>query len=750
MPSFQERIEEVQTTLQTRLDGARKRWDKARLSLLDGILRTTDWLGPRLAHLRPPAKIAPLDWGTGVSVIIPERESPDLLVEALRSARAAGRQIREPLECIVVVNGASLALYRDIARGMKEVRWLHSRSPLGFATAIRHGVRAATYGAVYLLNSDMKLDDGALAEVLAWRRPQIFSVASQIFFADPKRRREETGWADMRVEKGQVVMFHAQPEDPRFVRGHLYGSGGATLFHRETLVRMTASRDPYHPFYFEDAEWGIRAWRDGYESVYCPKSIAWHRHRGTVSRYFDRAEIDRIVERNRMQFQLRNFGETAPREELVRRVANADERTRSEVTSLTNLADLARVRLRRAVGPCPDIPLQWVRRKYYPAPRPNRKETDRCIIVVSPYVVYPPSHGGAVRIARLLSELARTHRVVLLSDEQNAYLPGCEKHFDGLEAVHLIGGRVEKPYEVGKRGARIRTHSHQALSSALARLAQVYRADLVQVEYMELGGLVRVKSPETPWLLALHDVTLAEKDAERTPEDDQELELIQQHDGVIACSTEDAALLGTGSIYVVPNAAAPSQRPYVSSAGRRVILFTGPFRYGPNLEGIRVILQRVYPELRRRVPGVQLWLGCGAGAQALSRPYDEFDQPGVVFLEPFSDPRPILDASAVTLNPQYEIRGSSIKLIESLAAGRVCVSTVDGARGFRDAGFPNLVQVPRIEDFLAPLTWLLTDEAARLRIERPSDVLMRQHDWSSAAGTLASIYDRYIEERRAS
>lgn len=750
MPTLQEKIEDYRAKLQARLSEARTRWEGARVSLLSGVLQTTDWLGPRLAGLRKGAKIAPLDWGTGVSVIIPERESPDLLAEALASARMAGKQIAEPLECIVVVNGASLSLYRDIARDMPEVRWLYARNPLGFATAIRHGVRAARHGAVYLLNSDMKLDSSALAEVLAWRRPHVFSVASQIFFADSKRRREETGWADMRVENGRLVMFHAQPEDPQFVRGHLYGGGGATLFHRGLLAQMTSSRDPYHPFYFEDAEWGVRAWRQGYESIFCPKSIAWHRHRGTVTRYFDTAEIDRIVERNRMSFQLRNFGETAPRQELVRRVAEADPRTREELTSLTSLSDLARARLRRALSPCPDIPLTWSRRKYYPTPRANRKETDRCVIVVSPYVVYPPSHGGAVRIARLLAELSKTHRVVLLSDEQNAYLPGCEKHFDGLEAVHLVGGRVEKPHEVGRRDARIRTHSHDNLSNALARLAQVYRADLVQVEYMELGGLVRVKRPETPWLLALHDVTLTEKEAERTPEDAQELELIHRHSGVIACSREDAEILGTRTVHVVPNAAVPSRKAYTSSAGRRVILFTGPFRYGPNLDGIRVVLQRVYPELRHRVPGVQLWLGCGAGAEAIAAQYDEFAQPGIVFLEPFSDPRPILDGCAVTLNPQYEIRGSSIKLIESLASGRVCVSTVDGARGFRESGFSNLIQVPRIEDFLAPLTWLLTDEDARLRIEKPSDALLRQHDWSSAAGRLASVYDRYIEERRAS
>lgn len=736
--------------LEDRLALARGKLDAARLSLLDGTLRATELLGPAVRRLRPPAKIAPLDWGRGVSVIIPERESPDLLLEALRSAYRAAEGVREPVECIVVVNGAKLSLYADIARRLKQVRWLYSKSPLGFATAIRHGVRAARYGAIYLLNSDMKLDEDALARVLEWRRPHIASVASQIFFSDPKRRREETGWADMRVEDGQIVMFHAEPEDSETVRGHLYGGGGATLFHRGLLLELTSSRDAYHPFYFEDAEWGIRSWRQGYEAVFCPRSIAWHRHRGTVVRYYERQEIDRIVERNRISFQLRNFPETVPRATLVSRVASKDEKTRRELTSLVAVADLARAHIRRACAPCPNVPLQWVRRKYYPEPKGPTKDDRPCIVVVSPYVVYPPSHGGAVRIARLIAELSNRYRVVLLSDEQNAYPPGCEKMFEGLEAVHLVGGRVEKAHEVGVRGARLRTHSHDALANALARLVEVYRADLVQIEYMELGGLVRAKTPDVPWLLALHDVTLSERASEWTKDDDRELELLRQHDGVIACSAEDAQLLGNASVHIVPNAAAPARRPYVSSAGRRVILFTGPFRYLPNLEGIRLVLQRVYPELRRRVPGVELWLGCGAGASKIAQRYEEFSQPGIVYLEPFSDSRPVLDACAVTINPQYDIRGSSIKLIESLSAGRVCVSTVDGARGFRGAGFPNLIQVSRIEDFLEPLAWILSDEAARLRLEKPSDQQIREHDWSSAAEKLARVYDGYLGQRRAS
>src|SRR5690349_17292194 len=65
------------TKLGAHWGAARTKWRDGKLSLLDGVLRGTDWLAPVLGSTR--RKIPPLDWGKGVSVIIPERGSPDLL-----------------------------------------------------------------------------------------------------------------------------------------------------------------------------------------------------------------------------------------------------------------------------------------------------------------------------------------------------------------------------------------------------------------------------------------------------------------------------------------------------------------------------------------------------------------------------------------------------------------------------------------------------------------------------------------------
>ena len=73
-----------------------------------------------------------------------------------------------------------------------------------------------------------------------------------------------------------------------------------------------------------------------------------------------------------------------------------------------------------------------------------------------------------------------------------------------------------------------------------------------------------------------------------------------------------------------------------------------------------------------------------------------FDAEGVQVVGHRDDVPALLAQCALTINPLAHIRGSAIKLVESLAAGRVCVTTVDGARGFAIGAPPGLVIVPDV------------------------------------------------------
>ena len=105
---------------------------------------------------RKPRAIGP--WPPGLTVIIPDRDAPAMLAEALSSLALALRAVREPWQIVVVANGAPRATYDEVKANFADVEWIHSDAPLGFAGAIERGLAAARHGATYLLNNDMTVE----------------------------------------------------------------------------------------------------------------------------------------------------------------------------------------------------------------------------------------------------------------------------------------------------------------------------------------------------------------------------------------------------------------------------------------------------------------------------------------------------------------------------------------------------------------------------------------------------------------
>src|SRR5438094_5224959 len=133
-------------------------------------------------------------------------------------------------------------MYHDLTQEFQS-DWTFRSNPLWFIEAVALGVRVAKYDWVYLLNSDMVVDPAALREAAKWRSPSVFAIASQIYFQDPARRREETGWTGIRNAGGLVEIFDSQPKDDLNVRDHLYSGGGSSLFRRDLLMRFVDGTD---------------------------------------------------------------------------------------------------------------------------------------------------------------------------------------------------------------------------------------------------------------------------------------------------------------------------------------------------------------------------------------------------------------------------------------------------------------------------------------------------------------------------
>ena len=332
-----------------------------RARLLYGALR----LAERPARVRPVSAHPPLrPFHPGISVIVPERANPAILAECLDKVHSACRALGEPSEILVVASGAPPSQYQPLRERYAQVRWLFSKSPLWYSAAIRRGLAAARHDWVYLLNSDMLLDAQALESLLPWRAPRVFSIASQVFFRDPGRRREETGWTQFRNSSGPIEILDAVPDDDLTVRGTFYAGGGAGLFRRYLLQDLARASTGYEPFYWEDVEWGARAWRIGYDSLYCPASKACHLHRRTNRLFFPESEIDRILARNRFVFHFRNGPCISSFPALLSLLAQLDPVSLREILTLRRIVQMARGRFQSCRLPSEPIALDrtWHRR----------------------------------------------------------------------------------------------------------------------------------------------------------------------------------------------------------------------------------------------------------------------------------------------------------------------------------------------------------------------------------------------------
>ena len=710
------------------------------------------------------ARLALPPWRAGISIVIPERDSPKLLLKALDSLHDALDAVDEPCQIVVVANGAARNIYDDVVAKYPKLEWVHHRRPLGFSAAIHKGLQRVRYAWTFLMNNDMTLDRSALREVCALRSAEVFAIACQIHQQSASGRREETGFTDWYVNADGVQVFHADPGIEDKVRSHLCASGGAGLFRTIPLRQYARDSRCYDPFYWEDVEWGFRAQQDGLSVLFCPGSHAWHQHRATSSRFYPAPEIERIAERNRILFDVRNAITDRGADWLMARVCDLSYDSQRGLARLPLAANVLRHRwrARRTHRPVSPPPLSEPHRsvtellpsysyKLGGAVRTKAEATAEAaartrprVLLVTPFCVFPPRHGGARRIDGLLRELRRDFDIVLVTDEAALYDARSFAYFDGLHAVHF----VQRPTDANGGGAvdlgqRVRTHCHPSLVDAVKAALQRYRPDLVQIEHVELATLSRLRLPSQRWILGLHDAFAATDFNDRTEGERLEQSVMQSYDAVTVCSAEDQAMISHPRVVRIPNGSAVFAA-YTPSTSFQ-LLFLGPFRYAQNLEGIRQFLSQAYPAIKAVVPAARLLILGGEQATARIAGDAVFSQRGVTVLDHREDVSALLAASALTLNPLTGIRGSSIKVIESLAAGRACVSTEDGARGFIDAGFAGLLTTSNVADMAGVVIELLRDQERRHRIEVPDAARLADYQWGRSAERQSALYRALLE-----
>jgi GT2 family glycosyltransferase len=249
-------------------------------------------------------------YSPSATVVIVNWDGRHLLAECLPALIEAIDCAGGHHEILVVDNGSSDDTVQFIQQNFPRVRVLALDRNYGFAPGNNRGAAEAQTDIIVFLNNDMVVDRGFLPPLLSgFSDPSVFAVTSQIFFADPTRRREETGKTRARFERGFFYLWHddirSQDENLETIPVFWAGGGSCALRRKEFLA--LGGFDPlYHPFYVEDTDLSYQAWKRGWKCLLAPASRVVHKHRSTSQRKFGDRFVDNTIRRNQYLFIWKN------------------------------------------------------------------------------------------------------------------------------------------------------------------------------------------------------------------------------------------------------------------------------------------------------------------------------------------------------------------------------------------------------------------------------------------------------------
>lgn len=669
----------------------------------------------------------------GISVIIPERDNPVILKTCLDSLTKAMGKIPEPCQMIVVVNGAPEDRYQQLGEIFPAINWVFVAEPLGFSSAVHLGLEKATFEWVFLLNNDMRLEPDCLVELTSYRAPDVFSIASQIFFEDQTRRREETGLTGIRIALDDVHLFDRDVDSTAVVE-HLYSGGGASLFRKSLLKRYIKLAHSYDPFYWEDVDWGTRATLENYRNLFVPSAKVWHLHRATVSRFYKEDQVSRIFERNKWIFYLR-FGLRGVHPFWLGRKLRD-----SGCANRQMLVDLFFSCIK--IGAINTTEL--ISGKYFSASLHKSQLHNfqlPWMLLVVPFAIYPKAHGAAIRQHNLYRELSKSFNIWLISDEGGEY-DGMSWE-DSAPFVRTSLVKTPRPETTGLRSARMKTHAREHLRTLIVDAVERISPQVIQIEHEELCELIDIRKKNMLWAITLHDVNIGLGE-DAVIADSRLLEVLAEYDAIFTVSRDDAQLLPTAS-RCIENGVDPHQFfPVSASRGKRLV-FVGPFRYAPNRDAMELFINNLWPSLRNKYPDIKLQILAGLDNSITF--VDEcpiFQQPGIELVDTTDLVNEYLNSSTLVINPLQGIRGSCLKTIEALACGRICISTRDAARGLEAYEFTNLKVAENWVEFLDLIQRYLDHDTLRIAEEYPDVTKLQQFYWSSRASQQLAVYQELM------
>jgi GT2 family glycosyltransferase len=240
-----------------------------------------------------------------ISVVIPNFNGRALLEKNLPSVFAALANIPGNHEVIVADDASKDDSISFLKLNYPQIHLVVHQVNQGFSPNINSGIFVATKELVFALNSDVYLTESYFLPLMNYFDDEnTFGVMGRIIDLEGDKTQDAAKYPYQKGFQIKSTLNYTVSENPLAIKiPTFFLSGANALMCRHKLMILKGYNEIYAPFYVEDVDLSLRAWRLGWDCFYEDKAVCRHPVSVTISKYSKRDFVKTISIRNQMLLQ---------------------------------------------------------------------------------------------------------------------------------------------------------------------------------------------------------------------------------------------------------------------------------------------------------------------------------------------------------------------------------------------------------------------------------------------------------------
>ncbi|MDB5005323.1 MAG: wbbL 4 [Mucilaginibacter sp.] len=220
-----------------------------------------------------------------ISIVIPNYNGKKLLATYLPHTFAAIENAGVAYEVIVVDDGSKDDSVNFIKQEYPQVKLLVNAKNSGFSYTCNQGIAIAQHELILLLNSDVKLTpDYFELQFKYFEADDTFGVMGRIIDMEGDHIQDAARMPKFNGLKLKTDYFY-YTDDSTEELYTFYLSGANALIDAAKLKQIGGFYELFSPFYCEDMELSLRAWKLGWKCYYQHQAICRHQVSATTKDY---------------------------------------------------------------------------------------------------------------------------------------------------------------------------------------------------------------------------------------------------------------------------------------------------------------------------------------------------------------------------------------------------------------------------------------------------------------------------------